>query len=309
MISNTQMKNKLNISNQVLLCDSKEDAYCLSKDMCKSKNPNTIYQYAVVENIFERQFGLHIPAKDVTKVRELYDKRMIYKSPFWLKEDFINGERKLVIGFLPSSNFEIGIVDPKKERVDAQKQFPKSIIEEIRDKRNSYTQDIRNQANSFIAEFNIINKGNLKNIDPRTFESIIAELLKQKGFDIYLTQATRDGGKDIVAAIEINGKPNLMIVSCKRTKTLSLDDIRALIGVYHIHNSEKNQNISHMLFATSALMTTGKELRNIQEKTKDLTIVDGNGILQWINEYTQTENGLYIPRGLNTRDIFQMILK
>jgi len=36
-------------------------------------------------------------------------------------------------------------------------------------------------------------------ISPREFEEIIAEIFRDKGFDVEITKKTRDGGKDIIA--------------------------------------------------------------------------------------------------------------
>jgi CRISPR/Cas system Type II protein with McrA/HNH and RuvC-like nuclease domain len=39
----------------------------------------------------------------------------------------------------------------------------------------------------------------MRNLDPRKFEELVAELLRDKGYEVELTPRTRDGGLDIIA--------------------------------------------------------------------------------------------------------------
>jgi hypothetical protein len=41
----------------------------------------------------------------------------------------------------------------------------------------------------------------LYRIEPRDFEHVVAEILRDMGYDVYLTPQTRDGGRDILAYI------------------------------------------------------------------------------------------------------------
>src|SRR5207249_1928388 len=58
----------------------------------------------------------------------------------------------------------------------------------------------------------------LREIPPRTFEEVVAELLSKHGFDVRLTPYSRDRGVDIVAARRIApvGLAEKYLVECKR---------------------------------------------------------------------------------------------
>jgi restriction system protein len=53
-------------------------------------------------------------------------------------------------------------------------------------------------------------------LSPRRFEELIAEILKEMGFEVKLTPATRDGGRDVFAYFNTPVGKLLTIVECKR---------------------------------------------------------------------------------------------
>jgi len=56
----------------------------------------------------------------------------------------------------------------------------------------------------------------LFSISPRAFEEIIAELFASRGYEVELTQQTRDGGRDIIAVGSSMGIRNRYLIECKR---------------------------------------------------------------------------------------------
>lgn len=74
----------------------------------------------------------------------------------------------------------------------------------------------------------------LREINPRKFEELIAEIFRQKGYEVQLTPKTRDGGKDIIAVYKSIFGHQLFIIECKRyqEKTkVGVEMVRALYGV------------------------------------------------------------------------------
>ena len=59
------------------------------------------------------------------------------------------------------------------------------------------------------------NPTDLYQLSSRRFEELVAELLIRKGYNVELTPATRDGGKDIYAARKDDLGSFLYIVECK----------------------------------------------------------------------------------------------
>lgn len=62
------------------------------------------------------------------------------------------------------------------------------------------------------------NPTDLYQLSSRRFEELVAELLMRKGYNVELTPATRDGGKDIYAARKDDLGSFLYIVECKKYK-------------------------------------------------------------------------------------------
>ena len=53
-------------------------------------------------------------------------------------------------------------------------------------------------------------------VSPRLFEEAVAEILSRMGYDVQLTPASRDQGRDIIANLATPTSPLLMLVECKR---------------------------------------------------------------------------------------------
>jgi restriction endonuclease Mrr len=73
----------------------------------------------------------------------------------------------------------------------------------------------------------------LRDLHPRKFEQVIAEIFKNKGFDVELTPATRDGGFDVLAARKDPFGENLYLIECKRyslTNKVGVEVVRGLYG-------------------------------------------------------------------------------
>ena len=53
-------------------------------------------------------------------------------------------------------------------------------------------------------------------LNPRIFEEIVAQLFEDRGFEVALTPATRDNGKDVIATKYFNQDPCVFYIECKR---------------------------------------------------------------------------------------------
>lgn len=71
----------------------------------------------------------------------------------------------------------------------------------------------------------------ISNITPRKFESLVADIYRNVGFNVRLTQQSRDGGYDLVIMDDVNG--NIAIVECKRwiSGKVGIGTVRQLAGV------------------------------------------------------------------------------
>ena len=69
-------------------------------------------------------------------------------------------------------------------------------------------------------------------LNPRRFEALVEDIFKHNGFNTLWTQATRDGGVDILL-LEDNSSDCIAIVECKRYKKerkVGVSTVRALVG-------------------------------------------------------------------------------
>lgn len=100
----------------------------------------------------------------------------------------------------------------------------------------------------------------LYDLSPRKFEELVASIIKDMGFEVELTQATRDGGRDIIAYIRTEIASYLTHIECKRyapDNKVGVDIIRSVTGVHHMRNANK-----------SIIVTTGFFTKDAREEAK-----------------------------------------
>ena len=105
-------------------------------------------------------------------------------------------------------------------------------------------------------------------LSPRKFELLIAELLSRDGFDVTVTPATRDGGKDIIARMRTTAGSFVVFVECKRyaaTRPVGVSIARELIGVVHAERAT-----SGLLVTTSSFSAEVHRLQNSMPHRLDL---------------------------------------
>lgn len=119
-------------------------------------------------------------------------------------------------------------------------------------------------------------------ITPREFEEVIAEIFEKLGYEVILTVATRDGGKDLVMKRTLEGGIKLLIyVECKQyslDRKVGVDIVRAVRGVHSMDNVNK-----------SIIITTSKftrDAQNLASKNELITLIDNNQLLNLINSIT-----------------------
>ena len=121
----------------------------------------------------------------------------------------------------------------------------------------------------------------------RQFEELIAELLAHYGWQVKLTQATRDGGYDIFAITQdISGVTSSWIIECKKNaqhRTVGIDVVRGLYGV------KADLRVANAMLATTSYFSKG--VHDYKASRYDLELQDYQGLLDWINEYKPNPNG------------------
>lgn len=112
------------------------------------------------------------------------------------------------------------------------------------------------------------NPEDLYKLSPRKFEELVASIIKDMGFDVELTPATRDGGRDIIAYIRTGISNYLTHIECKRyapDNKISVDIIRSVVGVHHMRNANKSVIVTTGFFTKDA-----RDEAKLVENTLDL---------------------------------------
>lgn len=100
----------------------------------------------------------------------------------------------------------------------------------------------------------------IKNMSPRDFEFFVAGIFENLGFNVKTTQATRDGGHDIIAT-KANPIPFTLIVECKHWGEKHKVDVSVVRSVYGVQTAmQANQSV---------VVTSSKFTRDAREFAED----------------------------------------
>lgn len=115
----------------------------------------------------------------------------------------------------------------------------------------------------------------------RQYEELVAELLHDIGYEVTLTQATRDGGKDILASMRTELGEFLCLVEAKHyreDRKIGVSLVRTLYGTLCDYQAS-----SAMLVTTSSY---SKDAQALQKKHKyELSLRDYTDVAGWIQRY------------------------
>jgi division/cell wall cluster transcriptional repressor MraZ len=120
-------------------------------------------------------------------------------------------------------------------------------------------------------------KNRFKNISPRDFEIMVAEILSKMGYDIELTQATSDGGVDIYAAKNSEMGNFLYLVECKhyQKQHVGVEILRTLYGVVEDKKATAGLLVTSSYFSQPAIDFS-------QRNEHRLKLADYYKVLEWI---------------------------
>ncbi len=120
----------------------------------------------------------------------------------------------------------------------------------------------------------------LLGLSSREFEHLTERLYHSMGYETWLTQPSRDGGRDIIAKIDDGARHEFLLIECKRyTDTVDVGIVRELYGVV---NSEKANR--------GVLVTSGKFTPDAKNYADDnsMQLIDGDKFVLLLNEYLGT---------------------
>lgn len=169
------------------------------------------------------------------------------------------------------------LVEPIQEAMEEEKKDEEKIIEFPTDLDiGLITSNVHENLIRYFSE----HPEEMKTMNRRLFEEMIAELFSGFGYEVELTKQTRDGGIDIFAfkQLEVSVK---YIIQAKRPNPenpVGVDPVRALYGVKGDEGATKAILATTTSFTKDALMFFGRHKWELEPK-------DYDGIMRWIDEY------------------------
>ena len=140
------------------------------------------------------------------------------------------------------------------------------------------------------------NPEKLYELEPRKFEKLIAHLLADMGCDVELTPQSRDGGRDIMAAIRLPIGELLTIVECK--KYSAEHKVGIDIAERFLFAIDRKDCASYGVIATTSYFT--KDVQLLQKEFNwRLGLKDFDCMKEWLENYgrweTDLSTGLWVP--------------
>jgi restriction system protein len=137
----------------------------------------------------------------------------------------------------------------------------------------------------------------MKRLEGVQFEHFVAHLLEAMGYRTQVTQASGDGGFDIIAHRDPLGlEPPIIKVQCKRTTaSMGGPDVQRLTGTLAPGGSELG------LFVT--LGSYSKDAQHLGRTRQDLRLINGNELVELIFQHYESFNPEY-KRLLPMRSVY-----
>jgi HJR/Mrr/RecB family endonuclease len=118
-------------------------------------------------------------------------------------------------------------------------------------------------------------------ITPREFEELIREIFARRGFDVELTQQTRDGGRDIIAIGDHMNMRHKYLIECKRyarDRNVSIAVVQRLYGV------KVSEGATKAILATTSDFTSPAQAFARQHMW-ELELKAYGAVMKWIRDY------------------------
>ncbi|MDH4572508.1 restriction endonuclease [Salinicola acroporae] len=126
----------------------------------------------------------------------------------------------------------------------------------------------------------------LSELTSRQFEEIVAEVFNHKGYEVDLTKKTRDGGKDIIAIhTDALGIKNKYFIECKYYLESNKVSVGVVREIYGVKNTKDGPNKTIVVTTSTFTSDARKFVENEASSSWDLSLVDREQLLNWLNEY------------------------
>jgi hypothetical protein len=146
--------------------------------------------------------------------------------------------------------------------------------------------DVILKTNFQLMDFFRRNPRSIHSISPRQFEELIAHLFNEFGFEVELTCATRDNGRDVIAIKHGIARVKYLI-ECKR---YSFDNPVGISVVQRLHGVVVAEGATKGIVATTARFTK-PALAHLSKHKWILEGRDIEGISEWLRDYDSIRLG------------------
>jgi len=121
----------------------------------------------------------------------------------------------------------------------------------------------------------------MRELEPRKFEELVAELFRNMGYTVELTPRSRDGGLDIIAIDRSDLGSALTLIECKRYSASNRVGVEVVRGLYGV---VEQQRATRGLIATTSFFT--KDAMAFRDSVQyRLALADFDQITQFLHEW------------------------
>lgn len=143
---------------------------------------------------------------------------------------------------------------------------------------------IHDQSPALIANHLVQSNGSIvDDLSPRQLEELCYTIFKEVGWDVELTPKSNDGGKDVVARKDENGKQYLVYVEATTAKKVKKQKVQAFAAVLGSDNVDKGYFVSSTYFSSGINDWCAKSRSNVA----DVRLVDREKLLKIMNKITK----------------------
>jgi HJR/Mrr/RecB family endonuclease len=179
----------------------------------------------------------------------------------------------LISGLLKTSSAEEVLKNLDGQLYDLKQTEGSKIIQAVRPQIISFSDELITQLKK--------SPDKLHEVDSRQFEHLIADLFHDMGWEVELTKATRDGGRDILAHLNTGVVRLLCLIEAKKhrkDRPVGVQLVRNLYGTFC------DEQANSAMLVTSSYFTS--EAKKLQERHKyQLALKDYADVVEWLANY------------------------
>lgn len=249
-------------------------------------------KFEIGDEIVIDNFNNHKQLGGVISEIDDFSGDVVINLPFFGRETKVKVSQKLIS--YKDRSFNRRILTPSGKEILSEKYITKEEKQLVQKPINLILETVNSELIKFLR-----NKPDyLYHLNSRKYEELVAELLKDMGYEIHLTPETRDGGRDIIAIIDLPPNRKLLtVVECKRyaaNRKIGIDILERFLWIL----KQKYDTNGGLIVTTSFFSNDAKKYQ--QQYSHSLSLYDFDSMKTWLNNYgnwEKNENGtIWLPK-------------